>query len=126
VARSPARLALRSRNRSGGTITADIATSQQAAEETWSSEFLEGPSRTRWTDLPVQAGDAAPDITLPDITLPDTSGKVRRLSEWWDEGPVHLVFMRHYGCGCLADRWEELLDFPPTGVLLGAIAAAKL
>ncbi|MFV2063981.1 MAG: peroxiredoxin-like family protein [Chloroflexota bacterium] len=81
----------------------DVATLQEAAEETWIGEFLEGPTRTRWSGLPIQAGDAAPDLSLP-----DTSGTQRRFSEWWQEGPLHLVFLRHYGCGCLANRWEEL------------------
>ena len=80
-----------------------IAGQRQAGEETWYREFLEGPTRTRWTQLPPQVGDTAPEISLP-----DTSGSERRLSEWWSKGPVHLVFMRHFGCGCLADRWEEL------------------
>lgn len=82
-----------------------LAAQWQAAEETWMHDFLEGPRRTRWETLPPQVGDIAPDVTLP-----DSSGATRHLSEWWDKGPVHLVFMRHYGCGCLANRWEELKD----------------
>lgn len=81
----------------------DLEALQQAAEETWISEFLAGPTRTRLTALPPQDGDQAPDLELPDST-----GAVRRLSEFWADGPVHLVFMRHFGCGCLADRWEQL------------------
>jgi peroxiredoxin len=81
----------------------DISSLQQAAEDTWVREFLEGPTRTRWQALPPQAGDLAPDLRLS-----DSDGTERRLSEWWDKGPVHLVFMRHYGCGCLANRWEDL------------------
>ena len=76
---------------------------QQSAEETWKREFLAGPSRTRWQSLPPQVGDGAPDIALR-----DTRGQVRNLSEWWAEGPVHLFFMRHFGCSCLADRWTSL------------------
>lgn len=82
---------------------AELARLQAAAEETWMRAFLEGPTRTRWATLPPQLGELAPDLALP-----DSSGTERRLSEWWDEGPLHLVFMRHYGCGCLADRWTEL------------------
>jgi len=81
----------------------DTAAQQQAAEETWTREFLEGPTRTRWQAMPPQVGDAAPDVALP-----DTAGTERRLSEWWADGAVHLVFLRHFGCGCLADRWEAL------------------
>mgnify|MGYP001823042651 CR=1 FL=1 len=82
---------------------ADLTASQQAAEETWTREFLAGPTRTRLTELPPQDGDSAPDLALPDST-----GRDRRLSEFWADGPVHLVVMRHFGCGCLADRWEQL------------------
>ncbi len=81
----------------------DLAALQEAAEKTWIREFLEGPTRTRLTELPPQAGDHAPDLELP-----DTSGATRHLSGSWAAGPVHLVFMRHFGCGCLADRWEQL------------------
>jgi peroxiredoxin len=80
-----------------------VLPAQQVAEETWISEFLAGPTRTRLTELPPQVGDVAPDLELP-----DTNGVTRRLSEFWAAGPMHLVFMRHFGCGCLADRWEQL------------------
>jgi peroxiredoxin len=80
-----------------------ITEQQEAAEKTWIREFLEGPTRMRWEALPPQIGDTAPDVRLP-----DGHGQERRLSEWWDAGPLHLVFMRHYGCGCLANRWDEL------------------
>ncbi len=81
----------------------DLTALQQAAEETWIREFLAGPTRTRLTELPPQDGDQAPDLELPDST-----GSSRRLSEFWADGPAHLVFMRHFGCGCLAARWEQL------------------
>jgi len=77
--------------------------SQRAAEETWIGEFLEGPTRQQLTSLPPQTGDMAPDVELP-----DTAGRPRRLSEWWSTGALYLVFMRHFGCSCLADRWQEL------------------
>ena len=80
-----------------------LAAQQQAAEETWMREFLAGPTRTRLTQLPPQAADMAPDLELP-----DSGGAPRRISEFWTDGPLHLVFMRHFGCGCLADRWEQL------------------
>lgn len=85
------------------TSNADIAALQQAAEDTWIRGFLQGPTRTQWQTLPPQVGDTALDVRLP-----DSHGTQRRLSEWWEQGPLHLVFMRHYGCGCLTDRWEEL------------------
>lgn len=77
--------------------------SQQTAEETWYREWLEGPTRTNWTHLPPQTGDRAPDLELP-----DTQGRPRHLSEWWSEGPLHLLFLRHFGCSCLTDRWQLL------------------
>ena len=82
---------------------ADLADLQAAAEETWISEFLAGPTRIRLTELPPQVGDEAPDLELP-----DRSGTTRRLSEFWADGPVHLVFMRQFGCGCLANCWDEV------------------
>ena len=81
----------------------ELAALQEAAEATWIREFLAGPTRTRLEELPPQAGDQAPDLELP-----DTSGASRRLSEYWARAPLHLVFMRQFGCGCLADRWEQL------------------
>jgi len=81
----------------------DVDALQQAAEDTWVREFLAGPTRTRLTELPPQAGDQAPDLELPDST-----GALRRISEFWAERPLHLLFMRQFGCGCLADRWEQL------------------
>ena len=44
----------------------------------------------------------------PISSCPTPRARLRRLSEFWAAGPVHLVFMRHFGCGCLADRWEQL------------------
>jgi len=81
----------------------DVDALQQAAEDTWVREFLAGPTRTRLTELPPQAGDQAPDLELLDST-----GALRRISDFWAEGPLHLLFMRQFGCGCLADRWEQL------------------
>jgi len=86
-----------------GTADERVAELQRAAEETWVSEFLAGPRRTRHTELPPQADDPAPDVVLP-----DTRSRQRHLSEFWSDKTVHLVFLRHFGCGCLADRWKEL------------------
>ena len=77
----------------------------EAAEARWLAAWLAGPRRTRWVSLPPQVGDRAPDIELPDVT-----GRIRKLSEWWSAGPVHLVFLRHFGCSCLAERWDRLRD----------------
>jgi hypothetical protein len=34
---------------------------------------------------------------LAHLTLPDHDGKDVRLDDLWREGPVALVFLRHYG-----------------------------
>lgn len=41
---------------------------------------------------PVDVGDAAPDITLR-----DEDGGDAQLSEYWQQQPTTLVFVRHYG-----------------------------
>ncbi|HJT63648.1 MAG TPA: hypothetical protein VJ839_02640, partial [Candidatus Limnocylindria bacterium] len=78
---------------------------QQAAEDRWVAGWLEGPTWTRYEALPAQPGDEAPDLELP-----DTSGGNRRLSEFWAYGPALAIFMRHFGCSCLMERWEALRD----------------
>ena len=78
---------------------------EQDAEDEWVAGFLAGPTWTRYETLPVQAGDAAPDLELP-----DTTGSHRRVSEFWAYGPALIIFMRHFGCSCLAERWEGLRD----------------
>jgi peroxiredoxin len=83
--------------------SAVVAEQERAAEAEWLAGWLAGPERTRWTSLPVQVGDAAPDLELA-----DTTGARRRLSEAWASGPALLVFLRHFGCSCLRERWEAL------------------
>jgi len=34
---------------------------------------------------------------LADLELPDSTGKPRRLGDFWAERPVILVFLRHFG-----------------------------
>ena len=60
----------------------DLAALQRGAEETWVSEFLVGPTRTRLTELPPQDGDLAPDVGLPDSsgTLRPGTSSVRAAS----------------------------------------------
>lgn len=84
---------------------ATIDEQHTAAEAEWFQAWLSGPSRTRCTTLPPQIGDAAPDISLR-----DTSGANRRLSEFWKARPAILLFMRQFGCSCLAERWEKLKE----------------
>lgn len=78
---------------------------QEAAEREWLNAWLSGPRRTTWTKMPAQAGDEALDLTLP-----DASGRPRRLSEFWQQRSTLLLFLRQFGCSCLAERWEKLKD----------------
>ncbi len=46
------------------------------------------------------AGDARSVPALPelaDITLPDQDGAPVRIGDLWADGPVALVWLRHYG-----------------------------
>jgi peroxiredoxin len=80
-----------------------IAAQEIIAEAEWLAGWLRGPVRTRWTQLPVQVGDLAPDLELD-----DSSGQRRHLAETWTRGPALLIFLRHFGCSCLAERWDGL------------------
>lgn len=83
----------------------DLELLEAAAEQRWLASWLTGPTHTRYDELPVQAGDPAPDLVLP-----DTAGAPRQLSEFWADGPAHVLFLRHFGCSCLAERWDTLKD----------------
>jgi peroxiredoxin len=91
----------------------------EAAEARWLTAFLHGPTRTRWSRLPPQVGDPAPRMELPDAT-----GRVRRLDEWMSVGPIHLVFLRHFGCSCLSERWDRLRDELEAIIAAGATTIA--
>jgi peroxiredoxin len=103
---------------------ADLARLEVEAEQRWLASWLEGPTFTRYDQLPPQPGDAAPDPELP-----DTSGYARRLSEYWAHGPALVIFMRHFGCSCLMERWEglkiELADYADAGARVVAICQAE-
>lgn len=103
---------------------ADLEELEEAAERRWLASWLTGPTNTRYDALPVQQGDAAPDVELP-----DTSGEMRRLSEFWAHGPAIVIFMRHFGCSCLMERWEglrgELDDYAAAGARVVAICQAE-
>jgi len=100
-------------------MTQSLEELEQAAEDRWVAGWLEGPTWTRYDQLPVQAGDAAPDLELP-----DTAGSRRRLSEFWAYGPALIIFMRHFGCSCLMERWEGLRDQLDTYAEAGATVVA--
>jgi len=86
----------------------------RAAEEEFIELFARGPADSRWSALPPQVGDPAPDLRLT-----DSNGAERALSELWSEGPALLIFWRHYACSCGAERAtrlrEELSDYRDAG-----------
>lgn len=82
-----------------------MAQQQADAERRWLAAWLSGPTRTRYDALPPQPGDPAPDFELPDAT-----GRPRRLGEFWRSAPALILFLRHFGCSCLAERWETLKE----------------
>ena len=102
----------------------DLAELETAAEQRWLSQWLTGPTHIRYTELPPQAGDPAPDPILP-----DTSGEPRHLSDYWAHGPLLVIFMRHFGCSCLMERWEglksELTAFTDAGARVVGICQAE-
>jgi len=81
----------------------------------WLDQWIKGPTRTRWERIPLQVGDAAPDVELP-----DSEGKTHKLSEAWNGSPALLLFWRHYGCSCGRERATRLRDEYSKYVQLGA------
>lgn len=96
-----------------------IARQQDEAEREWVEGWLAGPTRLRWERLPVQVGDPAPDVTLAGM-----DGRPVALHELWATGPTLLLFLRHYGCSCLAERWDTLRDALPALEQAGARVVA--
>lgn len=86
-----------------------------AADQRWLAGWHEGPQRTRWAELPLQAGDHAADLVLEHC-----NGKAVRLSSIWSESPVILVFLRHFGCSCATSRLERLAEELPKLTAAGA------
>ena len=82
-----------------------IIDQQRVAEQQWLDAWHRGPQRTRWDRIPLQVGDAAPDLTLPDHT-----GEMVQLSSLWSESPAVVLFWRHFGCSCGHDRAARLKD----------------
>ncbi len=76
---------------------------QHAAEQEWLDAWHRGPQRVRWDHVPLQVGDAAPDIRLPDHT-----GEMVSLSSLWAESPALVLFWRHFGCSCGYERAARL------------------
>lgn len=88
---------------------------QDAAAGEWLAAWLIGPTRTTWRTIPPQIGQPAPDVSLP-----DTTGHTRRLSEFWAKRPALILFLRQFGCSCLAERWDKLKDELPAFEEVGA------
>lgn len=86
-----------------------------AAEFEWLKSFETGPLHTRWTEIPPQIGDPAPDFERF-----NSAGEKVRFSDFWQEKPALILFWRHYGCGCGVDRArrliEEMPDYEKAGV----------
>jgi peroxiredoxin len=85
------------------------------AEQEWLDHWRRGPSRTRWTKLPPQVGEPAPNLVLLDMT-----GKPIHLRDCWRERPALLLFWRHYGCSCGVERAERLREEYADFVAAGA------
>jgi peroxiredoxin len=83
---------------------ATIVESQiETAGKKWLDAFQRGPTRTRWTKLPLQVNSHAPDMQLRDV-----AGESVHLREFWQERPALLLFWRHYGCSCGMERAQRL------------------
>ena len=87
----------------------------EAAEAEWLDLWKQGPTRLRWTKVPLQVGDLAPDFELK-----DTSGKLVHLRDFWSKGPALILFWRHYGCSCGVDRAKLLQNEYADYIKLGA------
>jgi peroxiredoxin len=90
-----------------------------AAERQWLDSWTKGPARLRWSKLPLQVGDPAPNARLYDV-----SGNTVELQDLWRNGPALLIFLRHYGCGCAHDRSDRLSAEYSDYVNLGATVVA--
>ena len=74
-----------------------------AAESAWLERWTTGPTEDEGFGLP--KGRAAPDLSLLDHV-----GVPRNLSEFWADGPALIMFWRHFGCSCGAERARRLVD----------------
>lgn len=74
-----------------------------AAEVEWLDRWSSGPIEGEPTALPTGA-------SAPDLVLPDHTGASRSLSEFWSPGPALVMFWRHFGSGCGAERATRLVD----------------
>jgi peroxiredoxin len=78
------------------------------AEARWTEGYRQGPRNLRWTSVPLQAGDPAPDLELP-----DHEGNQRTLSSFWAHRPALVLLWRQFGCSCGQDRARRLAEEMP-------------
>lgn len=96
-----------------------------AAGAEWLDHWRTGPTRQRWTELPPQPGDPAPDLELVEAR----TGAPTRLSSLWASGPALLLFWRHFGCSCGRDRADRLRrefgDYAAAGATVALIGQGE-
>ena len=79
---------------------------EQQAEQAWLQRWTAGPTEDEGAGL-------RPGAPAPDVELRDATGRERRLSEFWSDGPALVMFWRHFGCGCGIERARRLrADYP--------------
>ena len=93
----------REERREASELSGTIDEMTAEAEARWKAGWEAGPTRLRWTALPPQVGDPAPDAILP-----DHEGLPATLSSLWADRPILLLFWRHFGCSCGMDRAARL------------------
>jgi len=102
----------------------DVEARIREAEERWLQHWLGGPQNTKWHTLPPQTGEKAPDVELRDV-----EGNTVRLISLWGNSKTLLIFLRHYGCKCGAERMrrfrEEYPDYLATGANVVAIGQGE-
>ena len=86
-------------------MTESLEDQMARAEARWLEGWTAGPSRLRWTKLPLQVGDQAPSFDLP-----DQAGRLTPMSSLWKNQPAVILFWRHFGCGCGLDRARRLKE----------------
>lgn len=98
-----------------------------ASEQQWLELWARGPQRLRWDRIPLQVGDAAPDLELL-----DHDGAPTRLSSLWTGQTSVILFWRHFGCSCGRERARRLraehsalLELGSTVTIIGQAAPER-
>jgi peroxiredoxin len=96
---------------------------------------LETAARTRWLDgwtagpVEPESSGIAPGVLAPDLVLLDDTGTPRRLSDFWADRPALVMFWRHFGCACGAERARRLraerAAYESAGLSLVVVAAGE-